>query len=481
MKKKDFLWSLLSIIMVATLSVGLSSCGDDPDPELTVSRDKLDFTENADSKSFSITSNVGWTIVANRDWITVNPSSGSDNGTIYVDVEENKDLSDRSGRITITASEGGITQTVEVKQTGVKAVLTVSPTSASLLGEKGSTATLSVVTTSNWVLTGCPDWLHSSATNGVGNTSIVLTTLSANDMSDEARTATLTFSSNGLTATVSVEQKSTLPTGLRVNTSNMTIMSDGFACDLKFGPNTKGYREAFFTEAAVQTMTDKDIYNKLMEQTEYSGSVDYTFLPGWVDPSTKLVYCVAAYGNESNSDGSHKYGPITIERITTRSQTIYDDLYLTSSYNSSRWTVSASRQGNYGQRCDEFYYIAAEDNTADELYLYANRVTYALLAHLFFKPNIEKDRNWNYCNGPQTMNWTRSGNRFFCATWGIDRDSKEFSAELSFIYRDLSGSSARETTRMRSNPSDWNKPFMRPTPAETNRMRNSLRITKVSK
>ena len=573
MKKKDFLWSLLATMMVGLLSVGFASCGkdDDPDPELTVSPGKLDFGVNADSKSFSITSNVGWTVVGNKDWIAINQPSGSDNGTVYVDVEKNEDFSERSGRITITASKGGIVRYVDVKQTGIEAKLEVSPTSPStvkgeggtlsfqvtsnlnwsvssseswitlstnegngnssitatisangssnsrsatltfsgkegnanpvritinqeaggisvspttlsLLSEKGSTANLSVTATGSWNLSGCPDWLHSSATTGVGNTSIVLTALSANDMSDEARTATLTFASNGMSAIVSVSQAAGCPPGLRVETSNMTIMSDGFACDLKFGPNTKGYREAFFTEAAVQTMTDSDIYEKLMEQTEYSGSIDYTFLPDWVDPNTRLVYCVAAYGNESNSDGSHKYGPITIERITTRARTIYDDMYLTKSYNSTRWTVSASRSGSYGQRCDEYYYIAAEDDLAELYYLYAGYYTYALLAHLEFKPMIEADRNAHYCNGPQTMNWTRSGDKFFCTTWGIDRDTKEFSAELSDpAYYDLTSSSSREFKRVKTGPADWNKPHRRPTQAEINKMRNSLKIIKVSK
>lgn len=576
MKKKNYLWNLLAIVMMAMLSVGLQSCflfggDDDDDPELSISTEKLDFGVSADSKSISIASNVGWTVTANKEWITVSQTSGKGNGTIYIDVEENKEFGEkRTGRVTITANEGGITHTVEISQKGVTAQLEVSPsspstikgeggtlsfyvtsnlswsvnsnenwltlnqnegngnaaitaiatpngsssprtatltfsgkegnassvkitvsqeaggisvtpTSASLLGEKGSTANLSVVATGSWNLSGCPDWLHSSATNGVGNTNIVLTTLSANDMIDEPRTATLVFSSNGMTATVVVSQESTLPSGLRVEIKNMTIMSDGFACDLKFGPNAKGYREAFFTEAAMQTMTDRDIYEELMKKTEYNSLEDYAFLNTYVEPNTKLIYCVAAYGNENNDDGSHKYGPITIERITTKAQTIYDDMYLTFSYNSSRWTVSAARQGSYGQRCDEFYYIAAEDDVADMLALYANRLTYAFLAHLYFKPSIEKDRNWNYCNGPQTMNWSRSGDRFFCATWGIDRDTKEFSAELSFIYHDLSSSSAREMKREKTNSSEWNKPFRRPTQAEINKIRNSLRVIRVSK
>ncbi len=571
MKKKDFLWSLLATMMVGLLSVEFVSCDPDPDPELTVSPEKLEFGVNADSKSFSITSNVGWTVVGNKDWITINQPSGGDNGTVYVDVEKNEDFSERSGRITITASKGDIICYVDVKQAGIESKLEVSPTSpptvkgeggtlsfqvssnlnwsvssseswitlstnedngnssvtatisangssnsrsatltfsgkegnaspiritinqeaggisvspttASLLSEKGSTANLSVTATGSWTLSGCPDWLHSSATTGVGNTSIVLTALNANDMSDEARMATLTFTSNGMSATVSVSQEGGCPPGLRVETSNMTIMSDGFACDLTFGPNTKGYREAFFTEAAIQTMTDRDIYAKLMEQTEYSGSIDYTFLPDWVDPNTGLVYCVAAYGNESNSDGSHKYGPITIERITTKARTIYDDMYLSKSYNSTRWTVVASRSGSYGQRCDEFYYIAAEDDYAEELYFWSSYVTYAFVAHMYFKPMIKADRNANYKNGPQTMNWSRNGDKFFCTTWGIDRDTKEFSAELSDpAYYDLTSSSSRVFKRVKTGPADWNKPHRRPTQAEINKMRNSLKVIKVSK
>ena len=359
--------------------------------------------------------------------------------------------------------------------------ITVSPTSVSMLSDKGSIANVTVTSNVEWTLTGCPDWLNVSASSGNGTTSIILTALNEN-WSDEARTAELMFHANDLLAKVSVNQLPSLPTNLRVTTSNMTIMCDGFACDLQFGDATKGYREAFFTETAMQTMTDRDIFNKLMEKTEYSGSVDYTFLPDWVEPGTNLIYCVAAYGNESNADGSHKYGPITVERIKTKARTIYDDMYLTSSYNSSRWTVNAARQGNYGQRCDEFYYLAAEDDIAEEFYTYSNYFTYALLAHLVFKPEIAANRNWNYCNGPQTLNFGRTGNKFFCTTWGKDRDTKEFSAELSEpVYRDLSASSVREMKRMKLSSLEKNQQPLRPTQEQIMKMRNSLKVIKVNK
>ena len=70
MKKNDFCWSLLAIMMAASMSISLLSCGDDdPDPELTVSPEKLEFGTGSDSKPVTITSNVGWTVVSNKEWI----------------------------------------------------------------------------------------------------------------------------------------------------------------------------------------------------------------------------------------------------------------------------------------------------------------------------------------------------------------------------------------------------------------------------
>ena len=57
MKKKDFYWSLLSIIMMALLSVGISACGDDEeDPTLTVDKQTVSFSQNLESLLFSIIS-----------------------------------------------------------------------------------------------------------------------------------------------------------------------------------------------------------------------------------------------------------------------------------------------------------------------------------------------------------------------------------------------------------------------------------------
>lgn len=42
MKKKDYLWSLLTLVMVAMLSLGLSSCGDDDDDDVASGSELID-------------------------------------------------------------------------------------------------------------------------------------------------------------------------------------------------------------------------------------------------------------------------------------------------------------------------------------------------------------------------------------------------------------------------------------------------------
>lgn len=481
MKQKNFLWSLLAIMMAATLCVGMSSCSkDDVDPELylEVSPTSVSSLEGkGGTVNFNVTSNLKWQVISNQSWLTVDKNEGEGNSFITATAEPNGTNSSRTATLTFTGKEGNsnsVTVTISQEPGGIS----VSPTAASLLPEKGSTTNLTVTATGSWNLTGCPEWLHASATSGVGTTNIIITALTEN-WSDEERTAVLTFTANTLSTTCTVSQLPILPPNLRVEVLNETLMSDGFAYDLKFGSDAKGYKEAFYYESKYLTMTDKDIYYELMKETEYNALEDYTFLPGSVDPGTNLIYCVAAYGNENNSDGSHKYGPITVVRITTKQETPQDDMYLTSSYTSTQWKVTTDRKGKYGQKCDEYYYYAAQGEYAELLVTYYRYYTFAFLAHMCFKPMIAADPNDCYKYGPQTMTWSRSTDKFFCITWGIDRDTKEFSADLSTpVYWDLSKSSSREMKRQMKSQADLNKSHYRPTREEINKLRNALKIYK---
>jgi hypothetical protein len=82
---------------------------------LTVSPSSQSFSAAAGSQNVSITSNTSWTASDNQSWITVSPTSGSNNGSTTVSVTANTGAS-RSGAVTITG--GSITRTVSVSQSG---------------------------------------------------------------------------------------------------------------------------------------------------------------------------------------------------------------------------------------------------------------------------------------------------------------------------------------------------------------------------
>jgi Carbohydrate binding module (family 35)/Viral BACON domain/Secretion system C-terminal sorting domain len=84
---------------------------------LTISPSSLSVGSGAGSSNIAVTANVSWTVSDDQTWITVSPTSGSNNGTVAVAVTANTASTSRSGTVTITG--GSITRTVTVTQAGV--------------------------------------------------------------------------------------------------------------------------------------------------------------------------------------------------------------------------------------------------------------------------------------------------------------------------------------------------------------------------
>ena len=83
------------------------------DTALSVDQTELKFQRKGGKQEISIESNVGWTVEASDDWITLNVKDGGGNAKVEVQVEENKD-SVRRGEVIITA--GDKKKTVNVLQ-----------------------------------------------------------------------------------------------------------------------------------------------------------------------------------------------------------------------------------------------------------------------------------------------------------------------------------------------------------------------------
>lgn len=83
---------------------------------LSVSPASLSLGAGASSSPVAVTSNVSWTVADNQTWLTVAPTSGTNNGSFSVSATANTATTARSGTVTVTG--GGISRPIAVTQAG---------------------------------------------------------------------------------------------------------------------------------------------------------------------------------------------------------------------------------------------------------------------------------------------------------------------------------------------------------------------------
>jgi endo-1,4-beta-xylanase len=94
---------------------GITVSGGGGGNTLSVSPTSLSVAAAANSTgTFNVTSNTSWTVTDNQTWLTVSPTSGSNNATVTVTAQENTGAS-RQATVTVSAT-GVASQTVTVTQ-----------------------------------------------------------------------------------------------------------------------------------------------------------------------------------------------------------------------------------------------------------------------------------------------------------------------------------------------------------------------------
>ncbi|MEL6534533.1 MAG: chondroitinase-B domain-containing protein [Bacteroidota bacterium] len=159
-----------------------------------------DFSSSAGSKTATISSNVSWTVTDNQSWISVSPTSGSNNGSISITVTANTGSADRSG--TVTVSGGSLTRTLSVTQAGVAANVPVTGVSLS-----PSTVTVGVGSTAQLSPTVSPsNATDPSVSYSSSNTSVATVDASGlvSGLAAGNATITVTTTDGGFTSTAAV-------------------------------------------------------------------------------------------------------------------------------------------------------------------------------------------------------------------------------------------------------------------------------------
>ena len=142
-----------------------------PAPALSVSPAALNVAAAGGPATVTVTSNVGWTTGVSSSWLTVSPSSGTNNGVITVTVAANTTTGVRTGDIAVY--NGAVSDTIRITQAAAPA-LTVSADTLSFEAA-GGTQSVSVSSNTEWTADSDATWITVAPASGANNGTLTVT------------------------------------------------------------------------------------------------------------------------------------------------------------------------------------------------------------------------------------------------------------------------------------------------------------------
>lgn len=285
------------------------------------------------------------------------------------------------------------------------AYLSVSPNPlTTFMSNAGATKTLQVTSSRPWTMQDLPDWLDASADNGQGDATIVLTTKSVNK-SDEERTATLFFMSEGNTVSVDVRQEPGLATNCKVEPGRLVTLSSYVAFDYKCSSAVKYLYHFLVEERTVERYTDDEIISLLESKGERNtpqGS--YVISVNSLSPNTNYILFMVGY-NANGERGSLYKQVVTTKSSTNQPRATVEDV----TYTTNNWIWKTT----IGAYASKYYMYSVESTEAWNPGFVAWRIADGLENNPDgFTPIV------------QSSSWTRkrTGNSIIIGTWGVGSD-----------------------------------------------------------
>lgn len=205
MKKAIFTVVLVSVFLMA-------GCKKDAVPELELDVPSLSFDQEGAPSSggtatFSITSNVDWTIESSDPWCVPQLLKGNGDAPVKVNVNANPLFEARTATITVSSVDGGIKASLSVRQE--KNLYRVEIQSGRLEFDASGTAIdkayFSFEANAPWKLESNQTWCKPGKTQGDQPETITVTV--NKNLSEEPREAKLTLTVGDQTAVVTIYQK----------------------------------------------------------------------------------------------------------------------------------------------------------------------------------------------------------------------------------------------------------------------------------
>ena len=169
---------------------------------------------------------------------------------------------------------------------------------------------VAVVSTAQWSMSKDADWLFVSPSNGNGTTEMVIYPTSENS-SSTSRTATITLTANGASATISVTQ-----TG-GVEPKNVVALYNRMAWEYTATGQVNKFQYIVLSESELNRMTDNELLKELGKQEELKVVDDYLTTTGRdyngysIKENSTYYIVTVAYNNDD------KAGVLKKTKVTT--------------------------------------------------------------------------------------------------------------------------------------------------------------------
>jgi hypothetical protein len=395
--KKNFLWSMLAVVLTTLFGFGVCSCGDDePEPFMKIDKTSINFLQKGGDETVTITSNVKWTVSVDKDWITIDQTTGEKNGDFKVSVKEHDAYEAHEGKITIMAVGADLTPCfIKVTQNGKdKPTLTISGLDApfdATIGSQSTAQELYIICNSAWKISGKPNWLDITPQSGTGNATVKVWPNSENTDSKQ-REATITISSGDVVETKVIVQRGSNVATCYATPSTIIRLTESIAWDYDFSNDLHHVYFTLMDELDANAMTDADVKKYVEEKADdddmwmrrtpeqfitYGNAFSFYGL----QPNTKHVILSVAY------DKNNRLGKITRTPVSTKQDNVYQSPWTSNvSYGITvddktgrfLYNIAVQKDAEHGAYSDKFYswaivgtnYYMTLDATRAQLALY---------------------------------------------------------------------------------------------------------------
>ena len=220
----------VTVAGLAPVNVTVTQAG--ATPSLSVTPNNQSVPAPAGTTLFTVTSTGSWTATIDQSWCTIT-TSGTGNGTLTANYQENTGMAVRIATITVSAT-GLPSQVVTVTQAAASPTLSIVPSNQNVTAPAGST-NFTITTNSSWNAT-CGDPWCTVTPSGVGNGTITATYLENTAVG--SRVASITVSVPGLVPqTITVTQAGLAPT-LNVTPLNRDVANAAGITDFTVTTNS---------------------------------------------------------------------------------------------------------------------------------------------------------------------------------------------------------------------------------------------------